>query len=135
MIFIEKYFVKIEIMDNNLFDSIENFQGKTFIKVDVDKKNDCIYFFIDEVVGYKMYHEQDCCENVYIKDISGDLEDLVGSEIIMAECETNSKGDNTYGSHTWTFYRLATAKGYVTISFYGSSNGYYSEGVSIIKLS
>lgn len=135
MIFIEKYFVKIEIMDNYLFDSIENFQGKTFIKVDVDKENDCIYFFIDEVVGYKMYHEQYCCEGVYIKDISGDLEDLVGSEIIMAEFETNSKDDNTHGSHTWTFYRLATAKGYVTISFYGSSNGYYSEGVSIIKFS
>lgn len=82
-----------------------------------------------------LYHDQDCCESVYVEDVVGDLEDLVGSVILEAEEVEDSAGplpkrEYKADSETWTFYKLATNKGRVTIRFYGSSNGYYSESVS-----
>jgi len=70
-------------------------------------------------------------------DIVGDLEDLIGSPLLMAECVTN-EGENpahvNKDSFTWTFYKLATINGYVTLSWYGESNGYYNESVTFIKV-
>jgi hypothetical protein len=81
-----------------------------------------------------LHHWQECCEHVTIEDIAGDLENLVGAPIAFAEESSNSgesKSEDAYDcdSHTWTFYRIGTVKGSVVIRWYGSSNGYYSEGV------
>ena len=121
---------------------MEEFLGKTFLKVNVVDE-DSIKFVREDGHIYVMKHEQDCCESVYIEDINGDLNDLVGSPILIAEesCSTNddeileegseSSEDYRDESFTWTFYRFATVKGYVDIRWYGSSNGYYSESVNI----
>lgn len=107
--------------------------GKTPIKVErVDDEK--LYFEFDDYI-YLMHHWGDCCEVVEIEDICGDLQDLVGTQILMAEESTNNTDnpkDQDY-SFTWTFYKLATKKGYVDIRWYGTSNGYYSEEVSLTK--
>jgi hypothetical protein len=72
-----------------------------------------------------MYHQQDCCESVYIESIEGELPHLINAAIVMAE-EVIDGGDE---GETWTFYKFGTIKGYVTIRWVGSSNGYYSESV------
>ena len=89
-----------------------------------DVNSDEILFKLTNGKIYKMYHRQECCEEVYIDDIVGDVEDIIGSPILMAE-ESSNHGDKE--NSTWTFYKLATIKGYVTIKWYGESNGFYSE--------
>jgi len=98
-----------------------------------------IIFTTIEGDKYKMYHYQDCCETVTIEDIIGDLSDLLNSPITMAEEVISSKNPddiikNLQDSFTWTFYKFATVNGYVTIRWYGESNGFYSETVDFCKL-
>lgn len=112
----------------NIIPEMKDLVGKTFTEVDG-------YKFVCSEGTFEFYHEQDCCESVDIYDIVGDLADLVGSPILMAEevsGESPSGFDNEYHeSHTWTFYKFATIKGYVDIRWLGSSNGYYSESVHL----
>lgn len=111
--------------------------GKTLASVEVAPDNDEIRFVTDKGEHYMMYHTQDCCESVSIESIVGDLQDLIGSPILKAEESKSDKNPSDANpetiewqeSFTWTFYKLATIKGYVDIRWYGSSNGYYSEAV------
>jgi len=80
------------------------------------------------------YHDQDCCEDVYLQAVIGDLKDLLWTPIVVSEEASSPEPESfnyTNSSHTWTFYKLRTAKGDVTLRFLGESNGYYSESISI----
>lgn len=110
---------------------IKEMVDQTFTRVTAD--SDTVTFENDKVC-YIFYHMQDCCETVYVEEIIGDLEDLENLPLLIANEESNADGPETKGeSYTWTFYNFATYKGYVTIRFYGESNGYYSESVSLKK--
>lgn len=110
----------------------ENMIGKTFNSVSGSVNDGEMEFENDDEV-HRFFHQQDCCESVYIQSIDGDLKDLVDAPILIAE-EVSSEGypdpDSEYlESFTWTFYKFATVKGHVTVRWLGESNGYYGEEV------
>ena len=120
---------------NTLKGSVKTFEellGRTLYKVTAD--GDELTLYLSETNYVRFYHSQDCCESVYIEDICGDLNDLVGEPLLIAEEVSDYDAEPRYEgeeSYTWTFYKFATRKGYVDVRWYGSSNGYYSESVSV----
>ena len=124
------------IQDTFLDDTISKMKGQ---KVDFSSlKNESIkkaYQIEDSVIVFEcnsgyvyiLYHYQDCCEHVYISDICGELEDLSG-KTVRAEVAT---GEMEYGE--WTFFKIDTINGGVTIRFNGESE-YYSVDVDCFKL-
>lgn len=112
---------------------ISELLGKYIFKIErTEKDGDCLVFNLSNGAIYEQYHEQDCCENVWIEDINGDLDDLIGSFVTSRRIVQDDP--NASESGTWTFYKFATRKGYVTIRWYGSSNGYYSESAGMYKI-
>lgn len=117
---------------------ITSFVGKTITSIEgMENGKDTIRFICDDGSEFYMLHEQDCCESVEIVDVVGDVEDLIGSPILTAKETTNEGRDgvredgSSMESYTYTFYDLATRKGFVTLRWLGESNGYYSESVYI----
>lgn len=103
----------------------------TLSRIDGAAGDDRMVFHAEDGRTFVFYHSQDCCENVRIEDVCGDLDDLVGSAILQAEAVSNEDEPVLEGadSYTWTFYKFATIKGAVTVRWLGESNGYYSESV------
>ena len=124
----------------------KDLKGKTFKHVVIEKsegENDAICFYLDDEKesGYKLTHVQDCCESVWIEDITGDIEThLQNNEILDAygsysEYKENDREKHGYiESGTWSFYVIRTMNDTFTIRFLGESNGYYSEEADIYNL-
>jgi hypothetical protein len=124
---------------NREYCNISRLQGLTLTSVFVSKNYSEIYFRTTCGKLFKMFHQQDCCENVTIEDIVGDLEDIIDTPLLLAEDVINNEGANSkedpdYGTCTYTYYKLSTIKGDVSIRWYGESNGYYSESVDFVEI-
>lgn len=115
---------------------ISEMVGLTFhhVKGEVED-GEVLFIGAGDTPTFRFYHEQDCCEHVTVAEIIGDLEDLVGVPILEArEDIQNGMSEDEYESSTWTFYNFRTIKGSVTIRWVGTSNGYYSERVSLERM-
>ena len=118
-----KYVVDMEITE---------LLGKTASAIEVNSED--IIFTMTDGSKYKMYHQQDCCEDVRVEDVCGDIADLLNTPFVQAEESSDHGESGDFESFTWTFYKLGTNKGSVTIRWYGTSNGYYSEAVNFEKV-
>lgn len=115
--------------------------GQTFSKVVYinNSVDDFLRFIKENGTTYEFYYDHDCCAGCNIEDIVGNLQDLENSPLLQVE-ESSNRDDpppkiaGFVESYTWTYYKFATIKGYVDVRWYGSSNGYYSESVSLRKL-
>lgn len=115
----------------NLFNTLK---GKVITDVHgLDKNSKHVSFLFSDGSCINMFHYQDCSEEVIIDDICGDIDDLLNAMILDIELVTSNtdRKDEWDESFTWSFYKIKTNKGYVTIKWYGVSNGFYSETVDI----
>lgn len=77
------------------------------------------------------HHQQSCCESVYLEDyeLTGKLEyGVINDAYSTSKCDDDEECDNI---KLWTFYNINTSKGTLNLRWYGTSNGYYSVGVSV----
>lgn len=117
--------------------SVSEMLGKTLVKIEgMENESEEIRFFCSDGSEYSMFHDQDCCEYVRIEDVCGNVEDLIGSPLLMSEDVSNDNSEPYVGdeSYTWTWYKFATIKGYITVRWLGESNGYYSEEVDFERV-
>lgn len=94
--------------DNHV--DVEEMLNQTFTLVRAT--NDTVTFENDKV-RYTLYHQDDCCESVYVEDIIGDLEDLENLPLLISREDTNAEDPGTCQgeSYTWTFYNFAILQG------------------------
>lgn len=136
-----KWFTLCAIYFSGKFMKFEDLKGKTIKAIEVSMDKERITFACDDGFTYRLMYHHDCCADCSIEDICGDLDDLIGYPLLVAEevikRDINPEGVPTIeyqDSFTWAFYKLDTIKGGVTIRWYGSSNGYYSETATFGKL-
>lgn len=120
--------------------SIPYLLGKTIIEIIViseDGEKRILRMRMSDGEVLELSHQKDGLEDVYIESIVGDLNDLLNTPILKAEQASQKSDTSPEGSReesaTWTFYKLATIKGYVDIRFFGSSTGYYSEDAELYQ--
>lgn len=112
--------------------------GKTLVAVTgMEKGSEQVTFDCADGSQYILEHIEDCCESVQVEDVTGNCDDLIGSPLTMSEEVTNAddpgKPSEWAESWTWTFYKFATVKGYVTLRWLGESNGYYGETAAFYR--
>lgn len=114
-------------------DALQAACGKKIISTsDIRRNVDEVLFTFEDGSRLRIFHQQDCCENVYLDDFEGSEADLVNQLLVSAESPSGEFEDSIDGGVVqWTFYNFRTTKGDLSLRWIGSSNGYYSTSMSV----
>ena len=109
---------------------IKDMVGKKITGIYYDEEN---FQIMTDDGTYAFYHEQSCCESVWLTQVDGISDKLIGSRIVIAEVVTDEK-DTEHSHITWSFYKIGTNKGMIDFRWQGESDGGYSEIVNLVKV-
>lgn len=106
---------------------IEQIEGMAITAVAYKEDNESLLIHLNSHV-VEMIHHQDCCETVYLADVVGNFEDLIGYPLLeVSESTVETSSEDM--SSTTSYYNFRTVKASVQLRWVGESNGYYSETV------
>lgn len=109
--------------------------GKVFSKIEMDRHQEFIIFSFEDGSVFKMGHNQECCEKVYLEDIVGDITKMIGQTVISAS--HTSDGDLSDDGVTVIEYNFYTIQGNldsITLRWYGETNSCYSINATLYRL-
>ncbi len=108
--------------------------NKEISKIEIEY--DRINFILKDGSSLIAYHGQDCCEDVHIEKITGDLLNIIKNTITSISNEAGFDTPKNVKipewppeSITWTSLKIRSEVGEVEFLWRGESNGYYSESV------
>ena len=107
--------------------NIEQLTGMAITAVVYKETNESLLIHLNTHV-LEMLHHQDCCETVYLADVVGSFEDLIGYPLLEVSESIVDIASEDYSS-TASYYNFRTVKASVQLRWVGESNGYYSEAV------
>ena len=105
--------------------NIEQLTGMTITAVVYKESDESLLIHLNTHV-LEMIHQQDCCETVYLADVVGSFEDLIGYPLLEVS-ETIVNNELIGESSTASYYNFRTIKASVQLRWVGESNGFYSE--------
>ena len=79
-------------------DSVSVLLGKTIVNIEgcnIDSKE--VFISTSDNKRYVLLHTQACCEYVRLADVIGDVEDIIGNPLTMAE-EVAQQEDSNWGT-------------------------------------
>lgn len=123
--------------NNHLLDKMHG-----LIVTNIDISDDDILITTEGNNQFRFYHDQECCESVYIYDCNDDLKVLENKKLesVFYDCIHNvdpddiTNSDQYRESFTWTNVYFVTNEKTVCVRWYGESNGYYNETIDIQEI-
>ena len=117
----------------------EGLLGQVMMDINVSSDKAEVTFEMSNGRTYKVFHEHELCEKVYIESMSGVLyggfDNLLGTPLLLAESESGvySTTEPDHKEKTGTTFTFTTIKGSVTICWVGIDCGTGNEVVGLFQ--